>query len=328
MKVLALIVGLLFTTATIEAQQDMASRILVETAASSEKIVKGIPFTADAVSESVQVLADGNRIVRSSTNKMYRNSEGRFRRELSGGSGGLLGSFYSVGPGVTILDPVVGYRYMIDPELKTARIGALPSVRVTTPTIVLPPGSGDRSAAVSERLKAELLGAGRIVSPDELNSPRATVLAAQAGAEKTERILAGQMVPTKSKYEVRMEKLGARTIEGVSAEGVRSVTTIPAGDIGNERAIEIIDEKWYSNELQLVVMSRHFDPRFGEQTYRLVNIIRSEPDPSLFELPSGFKVVATPGTAFTVSSGNARGQGIVYTTVPPPRPPSPKTPKP
>ncbi|HMQ04736.1 MAG TPA: hypothetical protein PKD26_12530 [Pyrinomonadaceae bacterium] len=336
MKVLALIFCMLFATATIAAQQDMASRILTETAVSSEKIVKGSPFSADAVSESVQVLADGNRIVRSSTNKMYRNSEGRFRRELAGGSGGLLGSFYSVGPGITILDPVVGFRYMIDSELKTARVGSLPSVWVTTPASPLPPGSGDRAAAVSERLKAELLSTGRNVSPDELNARRAKELAGQAGAATiersgsvaAERALAGQIAPAKPKYETRTERLGVQVVEGIEAEGTRTVTTIPAGEIGNERPIEIVYEMWYSNELQLVVMSRHSDPRFGEQTYRLTNIIRSEPDPSLFELPNGFKVVPTPGTAYTVSSGNARGQSVVYTTVPPSRPAAPKAPRP
>ena len=68
--------------------------------------------------------------------------------------------------------------------------------------------------------------------------------------------------------EARTESLGKQNIEGVEAEGTRSTVTIPAGEIGNERAIEIVFERWYSPELQMVVMTRHYDPRFGETTYR------------------------------------------------------------
>ena len=86
----------------------------------------------------------------------------------------------------------------------------------------------------------------------------------------------------------RKESLGKQVIEGVEAEGTRTTFTIPAGEIGNERAIEIVSERWYSPELQAVVMTRHSDPRFGETSYKLTNISRTEPDRSLFELPAGF----------------------------------------
>src|SRR4030095_9924776 len=79
--------------------------VIAEIASSHMKGVKNSPFSADAVSESVQTLADGNRIVRSSTSKLYRNSEGRFRQEVTGGTGGMFGSFFSYGPGVTIMHP-------------------------------------------------------------------------------------------------------------------------------------------------------------------------------------------------------------------------------
>ena len=97
--------------------------------------------------------------------------------------------------------------------------------------------------------------------------------------------------------ETKTEDLGTRDFDGVQAEGTRRVTTIPAGAIGNERPIETVYERWYSKELQMVVMSKHSDPRFGEQTYRLTNIVRAEPDPSLFSVPSGYKVVSENAAA-------------------------------
>src|SRR5438132_14001744 len=88
-----------------------AAKIVTEVWANSDRIVKNSPFSAEAISESIQTLADGNRIVHSSTSKLYRNSEGRFRSESPNGSGGLLGTTYTFAPSVTILDPVGGQKY-------------------------------------------------------------------------------------------------------------------------------------------------------------------------------------------------------------------------
>jgi hypothetical protein len=86
----------------------------------------------------------------------------------------------------------------------------------------------------------------------------------------------------------RKEDLGTQTVEGVNAVGTKTTITIPAGQIGNERAIEIVDERWFSQDLQTFVMTRHTDPRAGETLYRLTNISRTEPDHSLFEVPSDY----------------------------------------
>jgi hypothetical protein len=94
--------------------------------------------------------------------------------------------------------------------------------------------------------------------------------------------------------EQKTETLGRQFIEGVEAEGTRTISVIPAGQIGNERAIEIVSEKWYSPELQVNVMTRHADPRFGETVYRLRNVQRAEPDPSLFQVPSDYKIEEGP----------------------------------
>ena len=93
-----------------------------------------------------------------------------------------------------------------------------------------------------------------------------------------------------SDAEVNQEQLGAQTIEGVVAEGTRTTFTIAAGKIGNDRPIVTVNERWYSQELQTVVLSKNSDPRMGETTYRLTNIDRSEPDPSLFQVPADYRI--------------------------------------
>ena len=79
-------------------------------------------------------------------------------------------------------------------------------------------------------------------------------------------------------------------VEGIEAEGTRSIITIAVGQIGNDRPIVIVSERWYSPVLQAVVLSKHNDPRVGENVYRLTNINRAEPTKSLFELPADYKV--------------------------------------
>jgi hypothetical protein len=93
-------------------------------------------------------------------------------------------------------------------------------------------------------------------------------------------------------------ELGTQTIEGVEATGTRTVVTIPAGEIGNEQPIKIVSESWYSNELKTSVLTKRSDPRFGETTYRLANITRSEPAASLFEVPAGYAITDDGPPAF------------------------------
>ncbi len=349
MKTLAGIILFVLMGITVNGQQSPAAKIVAETSVLSEKIVKGSPFSADAVNESVQVLADGNRIVHSSTNKLCRNSEGRFRREISGGSGGSFSSFYTVGPGVTILDPVAGYRYLLDAQLRTARIGALngvyslggqagPPTPLPAPAVRAAPAQAPviaeklRAAelrtttidpAVEEKIRTELTQAAveldkakveldKVKGGIRTGAPMAIITTKESELFSTYQ---GSLVHTpgfKSKYETRTEDLGVQTIEGVDAVGTRTITTIPAGAIGNERPIDMVYERWYSNELQLVVMSKNSDPRFGEQTYRLTNIVRSEPDPSLFEVPSDYKKISEKIAPYKISTAGS-AQGAVWT---------------
>ena len=95
---------------------------------------------------------------------------------------------------------------------------------------------------------------------------------------------------TSTKSEGKNESLGKRVIEGVECEGTKSTFTIAAGSMGNERPIEVVSERWFSPELQVVVYSKRSDPRIGETTYSLTGLQRSEPSKLVFEIPSDYKV--------------------------------------
>jgi hypothetical protein len=97
-------------------------------------------------------------------------------------------------------------------------------------------------------------------------------------------------VSARPAWDEKKEKLPARNVEGVMAEGTRTTRTIPAGAIGNEAPIVTVTEEWYSADLQVLVMTKTSDPRSGESTYRLLNISRAEPNQSWFEIPADYTV--------------------------------------
>lgn len=91
--------------------------------------------------------------------------------------------------------------------------------------------------------------------------------------------------------DIKTESLGRQTIEGVPADGARVTQTIAAGAMGNELPILVVTERWYSPDLQMDVLTRRSDPRFGETVTKLTNISRAEPSQTLFEPPADYKTV-------------------------------------
>jgi hypothetical protein len=84
------------------------------------------------------------------------------------------------------------------------------------------------------------------------------------------------------------EDLSPQVVNGVSARGTRVTSTIPAGSIGNDQDLKVVNERWTSDDLKLLIRSSNSDPRFGVSTYELTNIVQGEPDFSLFQLPSDY----------------------------------------
>jgi hypothetical protein len=90
------------------------------------------------------------------------------------------------------------------------------------------------------------------------------------------------------------EDLGTQSMESILVTGVRTTRTIPAGEMGNEKPIVIVTEVWTSPDLKTIISSKRSDPRMGDQTFRLTNLVRAEPDASLFSIPADFKLVDGP----------------------------------
>jgi hypothetical protein len=243
--------------------------------------VKGAPYSADAVTETIQTLPDGNRIVRKNTSTIYRDGEGRTRRDQSLAA---VGPYAVAGdpPQTTFInDPVTGDNYVLDARSHIAH--RMPQFKVRIGDAV---GGGD---SVSFHSAGVGVGSGKGTAVG------ATTLAVGVGKGVDVETAPGTFAikietAEDSKTNVKKESLGNQLIEGVSADGTRVTKTIPAGAIGNERPIDIVSERWYSSDLHVVVMSKQTNPMVGETTYRLTNINRSEPTHSLFEVPADYKL--------------------------------------
>ena len=205
--------------------------------------IKGAPYTATAITESTQVLGDGNRIVHKSSVFIARDGQGRTRREENFGEMG--GLHVNGGKIYFISDPTTGTDYILSPDEQAARIVKREGGQREEPKIT-----------IQRRKLPE--GEMKVLSPEW-------------------------------SAESKNESLGTQVIEGVNCEGHRETRVIPAGAIGNERPIEISSESWTSTDLHVLVLRKRNDPRLGETSYRLTNIKLGEPDPSLFQVPSGYK---------------------------------------
>jgi hypothetical protein len=247
------------------------------------KVVKDAPYSAVAVTESVQVLADGNRIVNKTSASVYRDSAGRTRREQSLSRIGPYSSAGDTPNTIVINDPVAEVNYILEPNSRIARKMNLMSKKIA---VQISPEEAARRMKEKEAHVAAGGHGGTIQHKIDRENGATRV-------EVTHGAGGGVMVARsggKPRIAPNRESLGKQMIEGVEAEGTRITVTIPAGDIGNEMPINMISEQWYSPELKTIVMSRHSDPRSGERSYRLTNISRTEPAASLFEVPSDYTI--------------------------------------
>lgn len=282
--------------------QAVAERQAVELAARVplEKPIKGAPYSADTIVESTQTLADGNHINRQTTGRVYRDGEGRTRREQQGFMSVVTAENPVVttkGLSITIVDPVAGYTYSLNPEQKIAwrtPIGAskelLDKVNALAAQRSSQPMSPEQKARLGEELTMAKAQQEKEIAAAKERSAQSTDAPSKASAEAIMRARGGGFTA----YAVAAPgPLEHKTIDGLAVEGRQHTETIPAGQIGNELPITITSEEWTSTDLKVLVLTKHNDPRTGESSYRLANVVRAEPDPSLFIVPPDYTVKDT-----------------------------------
>jgi hypothetical protein len=241
---------------------------------------KGAPFCATVTTEHTQLLADGNRIHTTDSSELCRDSEGRTRREAGLN---LLGAApqTSAPKLITIDDPVAGVRYLLDADNKVAHKTAL----------------ADGPATVGIRVAGS---AGAPAKGGQVMIYDGTDTGNSGSNVMFHKVFVNKAGPDSSEPEPSSENLGNQTIDGIQAMGTRMTTTIPSGKMGNEKPIVVTSERWYSSELKATVMSKHSDPWAGDLKTQFTNVTASEPDASLFTVPSDYKIVEDKAGPFTI----------------------------
>jgi hypothetical protein len=264
--------------------------------------VIGRPVSATEERKSEQTLGDGTEISTSDSNLFYRDSQGRTRAE-------------QVSQGRTvieIMDPVARFSVNLNPAAKTAR---------RTPF----PGNADQGAvSVAGRGVSAVYSTmpGRVLEYNDMSGVQPGTVTSTSTITTT--TLAGTSTATTTvatggragggrggrggANNTLFEDLGVQSQNGVLATGTRNTLTIPQGQIGNNRDIHVVNERWYSEDLQMLVKTVNSDPRFGENTYQLTNVSRTEPDPALFQIPPDYTILDTPV--------GGRGRGAPAVAVP------------
>lgn len=265
--VMAIVTAIGLAAASSPASAQTVDFLRGEAAVSS--IVRDAPYSGDGETRVSMTLHDGTRIERRVTARFYRDSDGRVRREQTVMGLAALNPSSDAERVVTIVDPVAGSVYALNPATRVAwRIPM--DRRLLTGTPPPPPPPPPPPAPSSSPSPSPSAGAARSASALPPPPPPA------APARPIE------------------ESLGTREIAGVHTVGRRTRQTIPAGQIGNDRPIDITDERWESPELKLLVFSRHHDPRTGDIEFRLTNLTRTDPPRELFTVPADYTISDAP----------------------------------
>jgi hypothetical protein len=261
--------------------------------------VTGAPYSATISNESVQTLADGNRIVQNFTGTMARDSQGRTRQDASLPAIGNLSA--EKDPHIVfIMDPVAQVTYTLNLTEKTAQ------------KMPMPPAGAGPDVATAMGVKVMRSAVGNVTTGGAINAGSSATTSAMpppgtgdavyiqmadgvpAGGPMPPPMAFQKMLVTNDPSGVKTEDLGTQTMEGLLVSGTRTTHTIAAGQIGNEQPITTVTEVWTSPDLKTIVSSKRSDPRMGEQTFQLTNITRGEPDASLFTVPPDFKIIDGP----------------------------------
>jgi hypothetical protein len=175
---------------------------------------------------------------------------------------------------ITIIDPVQGQFISLDPRQKQAT--------VRTVGLISGAGGSGRPAPSTNMVARQPAPGSAPADPGALLQSLRAVQQSQgnSGPPRVER-------PSR-------EDLGTMVIEGFTVTGARYTHIVPAGEMGNDKPMTTITERWFSAELQVDLLTKSESPELGQHTHKLVNIRAGDPDPLLFQVPADYTVKETP----------------------------------
>lgn len=228
-------------------------------------VVTDAPYSAEVVTTYDRVLPSGEKLHGETHGRVFRDSQGRTRTESDAVS---QTSMAQKSVSIFINDPVDHSVITLDPRTMTARVSTwrVPVAGTTTAT----------------KLQPAPLQSAPSVNPSS-SQPSATPGAFTAGAPGSPGAASGALTAAKT------EDLGSRQIEGLTVTGTRVTRTLPPA-VGETQPRTMVMTTWVSPDLKVAVLIETEDAQAGHRATKLVNVVRTDPDAALFQIPSGYSV--------------------------------------
>ena len=221
--------------------------------------VRNSPYSATKKTTFVQKLADGTTITHETTTTEARDSQGRtvHTNTMEG-----LG------------DRNITHTMVMDPVARTIT---------------------NWSSAAKEATTMHLPELIKVSQPGSVIKSSGSTMVSAAGAEDVPiavgpSVVAAFPADPNVKPARQIDRLGGKTIAGVYADGVRTTITYPVGSVGNDKPFVNVRETWTAPDLKVVMLTTDNDPRNGLQSTEVTDIVRTEPDPTLFLPPEGYTI--------------------------------------
>jgi hypothetical protein len=235
--------------------------------------VVGKPLSATEVRRFTQVLADGTHVDRSDSSTFARDSQGRTRVESP-----TLALIYDPVARTTYhltLDKKTFQKVPYDEQAQTYSIAVSENRTSWSSSSSSGGGAGARAGAGSGSGTGAGSSSSSSYSHSSTNTDAHTMTHGDASGTVT-------------------EELPQQVLNGVLVKGSRATQIIPPGAIGNDREIKVVTERWFSDDLKVLVKSVTNHPMLGVTTYELTNIVQAQPDPALFQVPFDYTEKVAP----------------------------------
>ena len=217
----------------------------------------GVPVTIAFERKTLQTLADGTHISRTTHEWFYRDSQGRTRMEYELNS--PSGMPQALRTNIIVNDTVAGQTISWNTAQNAPKLYTVTQFgRNLDPSAANP---GLRPAPVTPMPVTPMMTAALPSSP-----PQQPV-----------------MRPTTNR-----ENLGTQDVHGAPCEATRTTTVYPVDMLGNDRPITVVREFCMSRQLGRNLSEHQDDPRTGLMTLTVTSLSRTDPDPALFQPPPDY----------------------------------------
>ena len=101
-------------------------------------------------------------------------------------------------------------------------------------------------------------------------------------------------LPLSETFNAHEESLGGSVMAGLPVTGTRYTGSFGPGGFGTPNGFTLVDERWVSAQLRLVIHARGEDPYMGTLEHTVTDVVPGDPVRDLFNLPADYADAQEP----------------------------------